>query len=177
MKKSKKKPKKSIGELFLTSDEQLNNIKNDISVLGFSQDDKRLGRRTQSICGYSFSSSKSKLVDFYRLEVADKYQEDYKRMSDDLNYSYELAKEDMNSRQLIIDNFNDRETVPCFNTFQFLYNGKDFSLQVYQRSQDLTKWKSDIRFFMFLMEEFEQRTGYKVNWLNVFYGNIHYETT
>lgn len=138
----------------------------------------RLGRKVKFVNMYDLHIEPETLRPLASVPVEPKYRADYKRMKPDLVWLYKEAVRQENSRQLVAYNQNpDKTQIPCFNFFHFQKNAGDkgFHLYIYQRSQDLDKMKSDLRFFLSIVEEFEEKTGYEVKYIMMKYGNIHYE--
>ena len=164
-----------------TTEEYLNlvsELKEKIDKNGYKQEDKRMERMTQALPGHFIIISNPKLLEWLQGgKVLDKYKADSKRMYSSFRVAMKNAKEDVNSRRLMV--FNDlkfKQVNECFTHFQFVYTHRnEFDLYVYQRSSDLDKLRDDLIFFAHQMKKFERGTGYYVTKLAVVYGSIHYE--
>lgn len=175
--KSKGELKQSTKPSSSTSDSLLEELRANIAQDGFEYDDPKFFRKVKSVRGYGLGLTREELKHFDSIDLPVKYNDDHLRMMADLDRCAREAKKDPNSRQLIAYNPHVEFLFPCFNFFQFL-KGKDgkFILHVYQRSQELGKWKEDIAFFNKLINIFEVESGHEVADLKIIYGDLHYET-
>ena len=154
-----------------------NSLKKKIKKHGFIQEDKRLNRKTYSLPGH-FEVIKDPLLLVYleNQKPLNKYNADWRRLSINFSSVVSEAKDDLNSRRLML--LNDHgyySTYQCFTHFQFVYtHRKEFDMYVYQRSSDLSKLHDDLVFFAYVMKEFRQKTETNVTKLVVIYGNLHY---
>lgn len=136
-----------------------------------------MGRMVYALPGHFVVIKNPKIFKYLRTsELLLKYLPDRDRMVKSFLDSVELAKKDPQSRQLMVFNDHEYQTIhQCFTHMQFVMTKrKEFDLYVYQRSADLVKLKDDLTFFAHTAEEFQDKVGKKVTKIVVVYGNIHY---
>ena len=149
-----------------------------INRKGMKQKDSRLNRTTMSLPGhFGILKHPDVLPWLQSQQLLDKYSDDLSRMTPSLNIAISNAKEDKNSRRLMVLNDQDfNEIYPCFIGTQFVYtHRKEFDMYVYQRSSDLAKLQDDCIFFSKLALLFQKKVGKKVTKIVIIFGHIHYE--
>lgn len=152
-------------------------LKEDIIKNGFVQDDKHFNRKVWALPGHFIVIKEKELLDFLRKErVLPKYKDDYYRMANSYLSARNLAREDKDSRQLVIFNdYNYDEVHQCFTHMQFVMTQRgEFDLYVYQRSADISKLKDDLVFFSSMSRYFEEDVQIPVTKIVVVYGHVHF---
>ncbi len=164
------------GKLFKTLRDGL---RRKIREHGFVQEDKRLGRITQSLPGH-FSVIRKSLIDELTIhEPLLKYSDDWWRIvNSGLPNIIAEAKKDKNSRRLMVFNDQDYQSIfQCFTSFQFVYTErKKFDMYVYQRSSDLDKLHDDLIFYTAIARFFQRNVMIPVTKIVIIFGHIHYGT-
>lgn len=152
-----------------------NNLRKLITQRGIRQEDGRLNRTTVYVPGIIGILKHDAILELQSLSLIDKYTDDLKRMTTSLEIAIKNAKEDLNSRRLMVlntDNFN--EIYQCFTSAHFVYTGREeFNMYVYQRSADLAKLKDDSIFYSKIAQLFQLEVGKQVTKIIVFFGHIH----
>ena len=156
-------------------------VRADIQTLGFDQADHRLSRRTRSYIGYRLPVDEGNLVRWLKKEkMPSKFEDDWDRIRPHLDRCAEMAKEDPESRRLVL--FNDKDYhihAQCFTQLHFLKDGSDeenrYVLVVTQRSGDLAKLDQDLIFFGNIASRWEKAAKTKVRRFVINYGHIHYQ--
>lgn len=149
----------------------------DIADNNYVQEDKRLGRSTQSLSGHLLVLNRGEIRDLAQGTPLSKYEDDWNRMKHGMDFVVAEAFKDPNSRRLMVFNNSDYYNVfQCFTSFHFVMTHRnEYDMYVYQRSSDVLKLKDDLIFFANVAEHFELNVDIPVTKIVISYGHVHYE--
>ena len=142
---------------------------------GQDQHDKRFSRNVKGLNCHIADFSDC-LTEKQLLLPEDKYKDDWVRMYRTFNHACNDTIVNQNSRQMVVLNTNNYlSNFQCFQLMQFIQNPGtgDYDVLVYQRSADIDKMESDLKFFMYVITKFEKKTYGRVSSFKVIYGNLH----
>lgn len=149
----------------------------DIADNNYVQEDKRLGRSTQSLSGHLLVLDRGEIRDLAQGTPLSKYSDDWNRMKWGMDFVVGEALKDPDSRRLMVFNNADYYNVfQCFTSFHFVMTHRnEYDMYVYQRSSDISKLKDDLIFFSHVAEHFELNVDVPVTKIVISYGHVHYE--
>ena len=154
----------------------ISDLKAFVHEKGFTQEDKRLNRKTRSLPGHFVVIGPEILEGLKKEKPLDKYNDDWKRMYSTFRLAVKNATEDKNSRRLVVLNDSRFSKVyQCFTHIQFVMTDRgEFDIYAHLRSSDIDKFKDDCVFFASLAKRFEQKLNTPVTKLVVTFGHVHY---
>lgn len=152
-------------------------LKEFLNQHGFNQEDRRLNRYTRSLPGHMVVLNSEVLETLKTEKVNPKFKDDWKRMYPSFQLAIKNAKEDRDSRRLLVSNMSRFMKVwPCFTHVQFVYTHRnEFDIYVYMRSSDLAKFKDDCVFFTSLAKRFASKVSVPVTKMVVVFSHVHYQ--